>query len=139
MWKKADDRKRAIFCLNRLLMWDQAMGNVFVIQWKQKRTARFIVAEWKKDNYTLTIGSKSIFVTDGEKVFKINEDTVIAIPELDSNHEEADTRMMLHTQHASQHFQKILYSIPDTYFHHLFTISTCHRCKFIFSPRDEKV
>ena len=62
----------------------------------------------------MTIGSKSIFVTDGEKVFKINEDTVIAIPELESSHEEADTRMMIHTQHASQHFQKILYSIPDT-------------------------
>ena len=48
---------------------------------------RFIVAEWKKENYRLTIGSKSIFVTDGE-VFEINEDTVITIPELESNHEE---------------------------------------------------
>ena len=75
---------------------------------------RFIVAEWKKENYRLTIGSKSIFVTDGEKVFKINEDAVIAIPELESNHEDADTRMMLHAQHASQHFQKILISIPET-------------------------
>ena len=35
----------------------------------------------------MTIGSKSIFVTDGE-VFEINEDTVITIPELESNHEE---------------------------------------------------
>ena len=75
--------------------------------------ARFIVAEWKKENYRLTIGSKSIFVTDGE-VFKIKEDTVIAIPELKSNHEVADTRMMLHAQHASQHFQRILISSPDT-------------------------
>ena len=75
---------------------------------------RFIVAEWKKENYRLTIGSKSIFATDGEKVFKINEDTVIAIPELESNREDADTRMMLHAQHASQHFQKILISIPET-------------------------
>ena len=75
---------------------------------------RFIVAEWKKENYRLPIGSKSIFVTDGEKVFKINEDAVIAIPELESNHEDADTRMMLHAQHASQHFQKILISIPET-------------------------
>ena len=40
---------------------------------------RFIVGVCKKENYRLTIGSKSIFVTDGEKVFKINEDTVIAI------------------------------------------------------------
>ena len=64
---------------------------------------RFAVAEWKKENHRLTIGSKSIFVTDGEKDFKINEDTVIAIPELESNHEKADTRMMLHSQHASQH------------------------------------
>ena len=47
---------------------------------------RFIVAE-QKENYRLTIGSKSIFVTDGE-VFEINEDIVITIPELESNHEE---------------------------------------------------
>ena len=75
---------------------------------------RFIVAEWKKENYRLTIGSNSIFVTDGEKVFKVNEDIVIAIPESESNHEEADTRIMLQTQRASQHFQRILISSPDT-------------------------
>ena len=75
---------------------------------------RIIVAEWKKENYRLTTGSKNIFVTNGEKVFKINEDTVIAVPELETNHKEADTRMMLHAQHASQHFQKILISSPDT-------------------------
>ena len=46
---------------------------------------KFIVAEWKKEYYRLTIGSKSIFVTDREKIFKINEDTFIAIPELESN------------------------------------------------------
>ena len=65
---------------------------------------RFIVAEWKKENYRLTIGTKSIFVTDGKKVFKVNKDIFIAIPELESNHAEADTRMMLHAQRASQHF-----------------------------------
>ena len=75
---------------------------------------RFVVGERKKENYRLTIGSKSIFVTDGEKVFKINVDTVVAVPELESNHEEAETRIMLHIQDASQHFQKILISIPDT-------------------------
>ena len=62
----------------------------------------------------MTIGSKNIFVTHGEKVFKVNEDIVIAIPELDSNHEEADTRIILHTQHANQHFQRILISSPNT-------------------------
>ena len=88
---------------------------IFLSSNKNKNAlVRFIVAEWKKENYRLSIGSKSIFVTDGEKVFKINEDTVIAIPESESNHDGADTRMMLHAQHASQHFQKILISIPET-------------------------
>ena len=50
---------------------------------------------------------------DGE-IFKIYEDNVIAIPELESNHEEADTRIKLHVQHASQDFQKILVLSPDT-------------------------
>ena len=71
---------------------------------EKKNALRFIIAGWKKEKYRLTIGTKIIFVTDGEKVFKINKDTVIAIPELESNLEEADTTMMLHAQNASQHF-----------------------------------
>ena len=52
-------------------------------------------------------------VADGE-IFKIYEDNVIAIPELESNNEEADTRIMLHAQHVSQDFPKNLVLSPDT-------------------------
>ena len=44
---------------------------------------------------------------------RIKKDTVNTIPKLKSNHKEADTTMF-HTQHASQHFQKILISSPHT-------------------------
>ena len=50
---------------------------------------------------------------DGE-IFKIYKDNVIAIPELESNNEEADTRIMLHAQHVSQDFPKNLVLSPDT-------------------------
>ena len=87
------------------------MGNVLVLQRQQKCIGiKFIASEWKKQEYLEVIGNKILFVTDGQKVFNIREGTVIDIPELESNHEEADTRMLLHTQHASQQYQKIVIS-----------------------------
>ena len=75
---------------------------------------KFIASEWKEPENLAVIGSKSLFVTDGVKAFNIKDETVMEIPELESNHEEADTRMLLHAQHASQQHRKIMISSPDT-------------------------
>ena len=75
---------------------------------------KFIASEWKEPENLAVIGSKSLFVTDGKKVFNIKDQTVMEIPELESNHEEADTRMVLHAQHASQQYERIVISSPDT-------------------------
>lgn len=74
----------------------------------------FIVSEWKKPQYMLKIGRKHFYVTNGNSVCKINEEEICQVEQLHSNHEEADTRMLLHVQHASLEYPKVLIASPDT-------------------------
>ena len=108
---------KLIFSLSEIKQW-----GMFSSSNEKKTCLSGFFCRVEKQNCRFTIGHKSIFVTDGENVFKFNKDIVIAIPELKSNHEDdVVTRMMLHVQHFSQHFQKTLMSSPDTEcFHHLF-------------------
>ena len=57
---------------------------------------------------------KDLFVTDGSRTFIVNSQEVRDEVQLESNHEEADTRMLLHAKHASSNVGKILISSPDT-------------------------
>ena len=74
----------------------------------------FICAEWKKEEYRNKLASKNLYITDGECVYKLTADACLVVDELRSNHEEADTRMVLHANHASQTSNQILISSPDT-------------------------
>ena len=73
-----------------------------------------IVSEWKQEKYLTEIGDKDFYVTDGEQIFKLHPNEVTAIQELFSNHEEADTRMILHAKHAYSTCSKVIISSPDT-------------------------
>ena len=53
-------------------------------------------------------------MTDGKNVFKINHDSISLIENLKSNHEEADTGMILHAKHASNFYDRTLVICPDT-------------------------
>ena len=53
-------------------------------------------------------------MTDDENVFKINHDSLSLVENLNRNHEEADTRMILNAKHADNSYQKILIASPDT-------------------------
>ena len=69
----------------------------------------------KKIDCRSKIGHKKIFLTDGRTVYHINIETFDEETELESNHEEKDTRMFfLHTKHASSSYEKILISSCDT-------------------------
>ena len=69
----------------------------------------------KKIDCRSKIGHKKIFLTDGRTVYQINIETFDEETELESNHEEKDTRMFfLHTKHASSSYGKILISSCDT-------------------------
>ena len=74
----------------------------------------FIVPEWKKREYRSKILHKDLFVTDGSRTFIVNSQEVRDEVQLESNHEEADTRMLLHAKHASSNVGKMLISSPDT-------------------------
>jgi hypothetical protein len=74
----------------------------------------FIVSQWKKPEYRAKIGQKLFYATNGSDVVKTNEREIFHEIELQSNHEEADTRMLLHAKHASANYSKILISSPDT-------------------------
>ena len=49
---------------------------------------------------------------DGDNIFKINHDSISIEENLKSNHEEVDTRMVLHAKQNS--YDKILMASPDT-------------------------
>ena len=51
-------------------------------------------------------------LTDGDNIFKINHDSISLVENVKSNHEEADTRMILHAKQNS--YERILMASPDT-------------------------
>ena len=77
---------------------------------KNKLTA-FIVDHWKTN--ATKIGQKEFYVTSGEKVFKITSTEHREVDELESDHQEADTRMLLHAKHSSYSYNNIVIYTPD--------------------------
>ena len=53
-------------------------------------------------------------MTSGIDVFRITADQIQLVQELESNHQEADTRILLHARHASMSCDKVIVSSPDT-------------------------
>ena len=74
----------------------------------------FAASEWKKEEVRLFIEDKCVYVMNGENIFKINHDSVSTVENVKSIHEEADTRMILHANHASYSYDRILVASPDT-------------------------
>ena len=70
--------------------------------------------EWKKEEYRLFIEDKCVYVMNGENVFKLNRDSVSTVENVKSIHEEVDTRMILHANHASNSYDRMLVAGPDT-------------------------
>jgi len=80
----------------------------------------FFVHDWSTNqNYINELGDRMLFITHGELCTNISvqEGLISAtlVPELYSNHEEADTRMLLHAQHASlAGYDKVFIKSSDT-------------------------
>ena len=53
-------------------------------------------------------------MTDGNLALSIKSTRCDTVPALNADHEEADTRMLLHAKHASQDGQRIVIQSPDT-------------------------
>ena len=74
----------------------------------------FAVSEWKKEEYLLFIEEECVYVMNGENVFRMNHDSVSTVETVKRIHEEANTRMILHANHASNSYDRILVASPDT-------------------------
>ena len=80
----------------------------------------FLVWEWSENAvYAQKIKDRTFFVTHGDNCTKLvapnGSTTASDVPELCTNQEEADTRMFLHAEHASQNgHQRIAIKSSDT-------------------------
>ena len=62
---------------------------------------RFLCNEWKTAEYRTKLGSCCLYIAYDNECFKLTATSVEAVDSLSSTHEEADTRILLHTKHAS--------------------------------------
>ncbi|KAK3731327.1 hypothetical protein QZH41_001755 [Actinostola sp. cb2023] len=85
---------------------------------RAKRASQGTV-KWSGDNYTDRIGNCHVYCTVESKCFRlyVDDNKVVCeeIHELNSNHEEADTKILLHAKHASENGETtIVIKSPDT-------------------------
>ena len=90
---------------------DSAMGTIFIIELIKK----FICSEWNKEHNSKSIVDKSFYVTCNDKRMELSSVGSADVPELKSDQEEADTRMLLQAQHASQIHTNIMIHSPDVF------------------------
>ena len=71
----------------------------------------FIVQQWISNSSL--IGDKILTVTKNTEACNITSNSCILIPELESNHKEADSQMMLHVKHASRTYSSLVMHTPE--------------------------
>ena len=74
---------------------------------------RFLAQEWARSCTEIPPGLE-VFYAHGLVCQRLTTEGVEAIPELQCDHEEADTRMLLHAQHALATYGRIMVQSPDT-------------------------
>ena len=62
---------------------------------------RFLCNEWKNEKYRQKLNGKSLYLAYDEECWRVTSQKVEEISVLKSDHEEADTRLLLHALHAS--------------------------------------
>ena len=101
---------KSIIATSQIKQW----GSFLSCNKNKNSLVEFFVSQWKNAESRLKIGQKTIYVTSRSDVYKINDTVVERVLQLQSNHEEADTRMLLHAKHASFTYPKVLISSPVT-------------------------
>lgn len=75
----------------------------------------FLVKEWKLEKNIARLNEKMLLVTSGIICHKLSSQGCSYVSELESNQEEADTRLLLHTAHVSRSgFQTAIVVADDT-------------------------
>ena len=87
-------------------------GAYYFHQMKTKyKLVDFIVQQWISNSSL--IGDKILIVTKNTEACNITSNSCILFPELESNHEEADSQMMLHVKHASRTYSSLVMHTPE--------------------------
>ena len=61
---------------------------------------KFLVSQWNTDAFRGRLGNRTMYVTTEDQCWRVDRVTCEPVPELQCNHKEADTRMVLHAWHA---------------------------------------
>ena len=75
---------------------------------------KFLCQSWRNDPYPEKLGSKRLVITRRKQCFKPTKYNSDAIDELTTSQKEADTRMLLHTKHASSNYRSMVIVTKDT-------------------------
>ncbi|KAJ8338524.1 hypothetical protein SKAU_G00374900 [Synaphobranchus kaupii] len=76
---------------------------------------RFLVAEWKTPNLRDKLNDKQLYVASEESCLHITKDQWAEVAGLQSNQEEADTRIILHAAHATEEgYSAVAVTADDT-------------------------
>ena len=78
----------------------KSWNKVLSISSNKTEIVKFLVAQWRKDEFRSKLDDRSLFVTFHDECWQITATRVEMVPELQCNQEEADTRMILHAKHA---------------------------------------
>ena len=75
---------------------------------------KFLAESWKDEKKRQTLGDKVLLVTSGDKCFRLTKNDWQIVHDLTSNHEEADTRILLHAKHAAENYPSVVCVTDDT-------------------------
>jgi len=76
---------------------------------------QFVFNEWQLDTYRQRLVDKQLFITNKLACKKVTRVSVQDVLELTCSHEEADTRILLHVQHAGTcNFPNVVVAADDT-------------------------
>ena len=62
---------------------------------------KFLLLQWTNPEFRSKLVDRTMYVTSEDQCWKLTSSTSELVPELQCSHEEADTRIVLHVQHAS--------------------------------------
>jgi len=76
---------------------------------------KFLVGEWKLPKYREKLKDKVLFVTCEKVCYRVTTELCEEVTDLKSTQEEADTRMLLHAQHAAKAgYKSVVVTAEDT-------------------------
>ena len=78
----------------------KSWSKVLTVSSNKIEIVKFLVSQWKKEEFRRKLGERTLFVTTQDECWRLQSTTSEQVPELQCNHEEADTRMILRAQHA---------------------------------------